>query len=94
MKKYSLLSQIQYIIALEALSPTIIDIHWRKNSNPPQLVAYYTTTPNPNCIDLPEILDKYLIAPNHILKDLASYTTAQCAAEYIFSANNCSYLYN
>lgn len=93
--KDSLFYQIQKMIAVEALSPVIIEIYLKKNKqNKPTLYASFTNIPNHYCICTPEKVDKYQTAPNHIIKQLSANLTRHLAYELYFEVRDNYYKQN
>lgn len=87
----SLLQQIQRIIALEAVSTKIIEMYLDKSLQYTRILAYYTTIPNHNCIDVPEKAEKELIYSNKTIQSLSKHITRQLTYNNntpYFSINN------
>ena len=84
------MAQIQRNIALEAISQTVIEIYLERNPNKePKLLAYYTSVPNPHCLDIPEKKDKYFNTHKDTLPHLCNYTihTLAISAEHEINSN-------
>lgn len=92
--KDSLFYQIQKMIAVEALSPYVLEIYLKHVNKKPKIFACYTTIPNPYCICTPEKIDKYQTAPNHIIKKLSANLTRHLAYEKYFDMRDHQYNQN
>jgi hypothetical protein len=92
--KNSLLSQIQNVIAKEALSIKSYEVYLDTNDIIPILRTFQSNKTNPNCMCFPEKVDKYIKAPNHIIKQLSQYALAQTAQNYIVKSITNPYINN
>lgn len=91
---YSLLAQIQRVIALEAMSPYVLEIYLDRDTNPPKLYAYTTKIHNPNCLYLPEKTDIYLAAPNDVVRENTPSILNDLANHFIDAQENLFYTNN
>jgi hypothetical protein len=93
--KNTILSQLQRIIAVEAVSQTVIEVFLdTNNAKKPKLVAFYTKIPNPNCIDVHEKQDIYCKMPNETIRKISNFLIHQLAKEIVFTHMQCKFYLN